>query len=322
MRTLLRELPLADVVHVRCPANISLMAVVMLTFIRHPSVRWVKYAGNWMPSGREALSYRFQRWWLRKGYHRGFVTINGQWPAQPDHVHSLLNPCFTDLEFDQAKEIGLKKSLEKPVRMIYAGRLEAAKGVGRALRIVSELNKQRIPATLDLVGDGPERGSFEMELASLGVSHLVRFHGWQPREKLNALYAQSHFFLMPCTSSEGWPKVLSESMAYGVVPLAGNLSSIPQYLGAFQTGKALPATDIQAYARAILEYCSTPNIWDAESKHAVRAASQFTYNDYLQAVGRLIGSRVEDHRQANPRTRTLRKQSLAGPVSERGERLP
>lgn len=36
----------ADVVHVRCPANISMLAVFLLAFIRRPKLRWAKYAST------------------------------------------------------------------------------------------------------------------------------------------------------------------------------------------------------------------------------------------------------------------------------------
>jgi glycosyltransferase involved in cell wall biosynthesis len=291
-RAILQQLPWADVVHVRCPANISLLAVVLLAIKRLPSIRWVKYAGNWGPEGPEALSYRFQRWWLRKGYHRGVVTVNGRWPNQPGHVHSFSNPCLTDQELVLGRTAASGKTLTKPIRLTYAGRLESEKGVGRALKVLSALNADGFQATLDLAGDGRERSDFERQAAQDGVNHLVRFHGWLPRTKLNSIYAQSHFFLMPCTSSEGWPKVLSESMAYGVVPLAGNLSSIPQLLKGFRTGRAIPAGEIDGYYRAILEYSLRPELWKSESDRAVEAAAQFTYSRYLDDVNGLIRSVV------------------------------
>ncbi|MEJ7712202.1 MAG: hypothetical protein WKF84_20650 [Pyrinomonadaceae bacterium] len=47
------------------------MALLLLTVVRHPRRRWIKYAGNWCPGGREAWSYTFQRWWLKKAGTEG-----------------------------------------------------------------------------------------------------------------------------------------------------------------------------------------------------------------------------------------------------------
>ena len=108
------------------------------------------------------------------------------------------------------------------------------------------------------------------------------------RTALPPLYAQSHFMLMPTSCSEGWPKVLSEAMAYGVVPLAGKVSSVPQFLRAFGTGRAIAVEDIPAYTEAILEYAATPSLWRRESVKAVAAAASFTYDRYLEDVKKLL----------------------------------
>src|SRR5690606_32026939 len=86
-------LPRADFIHVRCPANIGLLALARL--IRAPQPKWFKYAGNWRPARREAWSYRLQRWWLNRGWSGGTVTVNGRWPNQPPHVRSFYNPSLT-----------------------------------------------------------------------------------------------------------------------------------------------------------------------------------------------------------------------------------
>ena len=101
LRTILQELPWADAVHVRCPANLPLMAVVLLSLVPFPKYRWVKYAGNWRPNGRESWSYTIQRWMLQKNLHRGVVTVNGRWPQQPAHIFSFLNPSLTEEEASQ-----------------------------------------------------------------------------------------------------------------------------------------------------------------------------------------------------------------------------
>src|SRR5580658_10445645 len=47
IRAILQECRLADVIHIRAPANISLLGLVLLAFLRRPAVRWAKYAGDW-----------------------------------------------------------------------------------------------------------------------------------------------------------------------------------------------------------------------------------------------------------------------------------
>src|SRR5690349_9839136 len=84
-----------DVVHVRCPGNIPLIALGMLAISKSPKYRWIKYAGNWHPLGKEAWSYALQRWILQNNLHHGVVTVNGEWKDQPGHVYSFYNPSLT-----------------------------------------------------------------------------------------------------------------------------------------------------------------------------------------------------------------------------------
>jgi len=288
-RTILRELPNADVVHVRCPANISMLAIVLLAFVKHPRIRWVKYAGNWHPDGREAWSYTFQRWWLNKGLHRGIVTVNGRWPGQPPHVHSFLNPCLTQAEVEAAKELALRKELSRPVRLLFVGRLEEAKGVGRALQVLHKLLTRGCDAVLDLVGDGPERAMFEKLADDLGVRERVSFHGWLPRTALGPLYALAHILVFPSNSSEGWPKVLSEGMAYGVVPVAGAISSIPQILAEAGAGIAVPPHDVEKITDSVEALASNADEWKRLSEKGVEASPLFTYEAYLRRVAEVLG---------------------------------
>ena len=275
----------ADAVQVRCPANISLIAILYLTLRRQPTIRWVKYAGNWQPEQPDPLSYRFQRWWLRRGWQGGVVTVNGRWPCQLAHITSFLNPSLAQTELKAAQEATSQKCLTSPIRLLFVGRVETAKGIEQTLRIVAAL---RVPVHLDIVGDGPERVDFEQQAACLGIAHLVQFHGWQPRPNLNQFYKQAHIILLPSLASEGWPKVLSEAMAYGVVPLASNISSIPQILTEIGSGKTHPAHDVAAFTRSICDYLQAPDRWQQESLAGRQAASRFTYEAYVQAAGALL----------------------------------
>ena len=201
---------------------------------------------------------------------------------------SFINPCLTRYELNQGSEIATTKELHSPLRLLFVGRLEKAKGVHRALRILDMLLAQDIDTTLDLVGDGPEREAVVGLAQELNIQKRVRFHGWVPRTRLGAFYAPAHIILFPSSSSEGWPKVLSEAMAYGVVPVASNVSSIPGYLQRFGCGRAFPPDDISAFVRALVNYIDHPQRWREESQRATEAASHFTYDAYLQAVASLL----------------------------------
>jgi len=212
VRAILQELGPADVVHVRCPANISLIALAVLALSGRPRRRWVKYAGSWRPAPPDAWSHRLQRWWMGRG---------------------------------------------------------------------------RVEAALAVVGEGRERGDLEELARGLAVT----FHGWLPRPQVGKIYARGHLLLLP-SRSEGWPKVLSEGMAYGLAPVAGAVGSIPQLLGEFGTGRALDPSDTGAFVEAAAWYEAHPEAWKEEAVRGMRAAGQFSYERYREAVRRLLEAGV------------------------------
>jgi glycosyltransferase involved in cell wall biosynthesis len=253
-------------------------------FRKSPERRWVKYAGNWAPADWEPWSYKFQRWLLKKDIPSCVVTINGEWPEQPERIISFNNPSFSKRELTDARALCSGKELGLPLKLLFVGRLEDEKGAHRALEIAKALVDKGIKVELIMIGDGPLRFSYELFVQENGLSPTVRFLGWQPRAELVPYYLRSHFILLPTAASEGWPKVLSEAMACGTVPLAGDVSAIPQVLKKIGAGQAFPPHDLGSFVNAIQVYIENPQQWKKESLACISAAEGFTYEAYLEHV--------------------------------------
>jgi glycosyltransferase involved in cell wall biosynthesis len=163
-----------------------------------------------------------------------------------------------------------------------------------------ELRNRGFNARLDVAGDGPEAAKLVALTARLGLTGSVKFHGWLSRTALEALYHQAHFFLLP-SSTEGWPKVLAEAMAFRAVPLAGAVSCIPQILEHSGAGISLPVDDIAGFAREIERIVLSPGLWSRMASNGQRAAAEFTYEAYVERVCQLLQiehSRPKKHSSA------------------------
>lgn len=287
LRTIRAAMRSADVVHVRCPANIPLLALVLLALTPRRSARWVKYAGSWERYPGEPLSFRLQRWMLRRGMARGSVTVNGRWPGQPGHVHSFENPCLEDDELGRAAREGGVKRFTPPLRLLFVGQAVRTKGIFTVLETARLLHQAGLEFVVDFVGDGADRQELQARVAAAGLEARVRVHGWRSRDELPAFYRDAHFVLLP-SRAEGWPKVLSEAMAHGAVPLASTVSSIPQYLAEFRVGATFGWNDAPSFAREVLAYAAHPERWRAESQRGITAAARFTYAAYTRRVQQLL----------------------------------
>ncbi len=104
----------------------------------------------------------------------------------------------------------------------------------------------------------------------------------------------AHLILLPSYAPEGWPKVLSEAMAYGVVPISSQVSAIPQVLAEVGTGAALPPKDVSGYVQAIRTILDEPGLWREMVEAGLRAAPRFTYERYLIRLNEMLSSTYGD----------------------------
>lgn len=278
------EMRNVDIVHVRCPANISFIALFLLIFIKKPKLRWVKYAGNWLTYPNEPILYKIQKWILRKNLIRGFVTINGKWKNQEKHIFSFYNPSLSFQELIISKEMALGKEIDFPIRIIFVGRVESAKGIGRIIEISKFLKDSGLDFSIEIIGDGEERVHYQKISEDLGLSNNIFFSGWLPKDELGSRYKKAHFILFPSTASEGWPKVLSEAMSYGVVPITSTISSVPQILNDFGAGVAVPVDDIASYVSTILYLSTDIQQWKKFRDAGANSSYTFSYDYYKKAV--------------------------------------
>ena len=103
----------------------------------------------------------------------------------------------------------------------YCGRIQQVqKRVERLPRLARELRAAGIPHRWELLGDGPQRGQLERDMAAVGVP--CRFHGILTGEAYWRVLAD--WDLIVFTSDfEGLPIAMLEAMSGGVVPVFPNV---------------------------------------------------------------------------------------------------
>ncbi len=99
------------------------------------------------------------------------------------------------------------KYLSFPLNLLFVGRVDEGKGIGKVLTIASRLSNEGVSFHLNVIGDGPDKLQYEVLARQQDLAEQVTFLGWKNRLELNDFYRDAHFILLP-TLSEGWPKVL------------------------------------------------------------------------------------------------------------------
>lgn len=226
---LCRNLISADAVHVRCPSDLGLLGVLFAPLFSRFVV--AKYAGQWMRFDGEPWSSRLQRALLRSRWWRGPVTVYGDWPGEPDHVVPFFTSGLTAAQIERARKAASRRGKTDVLRVLYVGRLSPDKNVHALIEAIARtLDRPGKAVECMIIGDGPERAALESLSARLGLRSRVTFTGGVPIESVLDHYERADVLVL-ASNSEGWPKAITEAMAFGLLCVGSARGLIPQILG-------------------------------------------------------------------------------------------
>lgn len=155
---------------------------------------------------------------------------------------------------------------------VGCGRLIYYKGFPVAVRALT-----RVPGTLLLVGDGPDRAALEAEARSLGVADRVKFLGSMPYQKIIPYYLAADAFWFPSIArSEAFGIVQVEAMATGcpVINTAIPRSGVAWVSQHDKEGLTVPMNDPAALAEAANRLITEPGLRDRLSSASIRRAKE------------------------------------------------
>jgi len=226
--SLTRLIRRADVVHVRCPGNLGALGIVLTPFFfKH--FRIAKYAGQWTDYPGETLSTKIQKKILSSSWWNAPVTVYGEWPNQPDHIIPFFTSVMTEEQMRSASRAAAQKQIHDPLRILFIGRLSKSKNVDVLIRAVKNTIASREKCICKIVGTGPEFDNLTGLVQELNLMDVVDLIGGVPFENIFDYYEWADALIL-ASNTEGWPKALTEGMAYGLICIGSNRGLIPQIL--------------------------------------------------------------------------------------------
>jgi len=160
----------------------------------------------------------------------------------------------------------------------HTSNFRPVKRVQDVIRIFHEVNK-RIPSTLLLIGDGPERSQCEQLVRELGVAQKVHFLGKQI--DLVELLSASDLFLMP-SQSESFGLSALEAMSCGVPVISSSVGGLPELQVHSETGYIAEMGDVQRMAKYCVDLLGNRSKLELFSK-AARARALLYDSDTIVA---------------------------------------
>jgi glycosyltransferase involved in cell wall biosynthesis len=122
----------------------------------------------------------------------------------------------------------------RPVRLLYAGRMDSNKGLISIVEAVGILASAGEDIVLDLVGprvqNDPVLDHISAMAVRLGIAQRVTYHGYKALgEDLFTFYRSADIFVL-ASVAEGFPRAMWEAMAHSLPVVATSVGSIPDYL--------------------------------------------------------------------------------------------
>ncbi|NUO62688.1 MAG: glycosyltransferase [Gemmatimonadaceae bacterium] len=281
----------ADVIHVRCPGNLGLLGAVLAPLFARRRI--AKYAGQWSAYPGEPRSVRMQRAVLRSAWWGAPVLVYGRDEADPEHVIGFFTSILADAQVACAAETARARSPRDGLRLLYVGRLSREKNVDVLLAATARLGTADGIA-LTIVGDGPMRAELERQAISLQIADHVRFTGALDYESVLDHYAAADVVVLPSTT-EGWPKSLTEGMAFGACCIGPDRGIVPRML-ADGRGFCTPPRDVRALAGLLARLHRAPGERLAVGRRASAWATQFTRERFAESIHAVV-ARTCDHRR-------------------------
>ena len=166
--------------------------------------------------------------------------------------------------------------LASPMRIVFAGRVEANKGVFDILTICELLSARRPGRfVFDICGTGSAFDALAAQVAARRLNGPVTLHGDLLRPQLLQVYGQSHLVIVPTRSdfSEGLPKACAEAVIAGRPVLTSRLSNALDVLrGALIEAREDDPAD---YAAKIEALADDPMRYAELVRHTALVSGQF-----------------------------------------------
>jgi len=271
-----------DVVHVHEP----LMPLVPWLAVRHSPAPIVatfhvhREQGHvWYPKFKWLLAPLMRRVDARLAVSAAARrTVAHTFPGEYDIVPNGIDVARFQLPAARPREMG-----GDVPSVLFVGRLEPRKGVGRLIQAMTIVQRRVPNARLMIVGDGPDRAA--LEAAARDAQVTATFTGRVADEALPAFYRAADLVCSPALGGESFGIVLLEAMAAGRPIVATRIEGYEELLSGAECARLVTAGDSEALADAIATL-----LGDAGARRALGANGEAFVRDYDWA---LVARRLE-----------------------------
>lgn len=193
-----------------------------------PQPRWRKEAIR--------LWSRWNKWGQMRAARRSLTFVNSralyrELLGKVADLHEVRTTTLTKADFFERADT----CQARPIRLLYAGRMDRAKGLSEMVQALGLLRERGENVVLDLVGwaehGDPILEEIQAQAREKGIAEALHYAGPRPLgPELFEFYKKADIYIIASLASEGFPRTIWEAMAHSLPVVATRVGSIPDYV--------------------------------------------------------------------------------------------
>ena len=236
--------------------------------------------------GQDPSYTRVTKYALRKS--DAVTSVSAYLKARTEEMFDLDNgmtviPNFVDTErFQPTRDRNIRRCFAKSGEhvLMHVSNFRPVKRAVLAIEAFAQV-VAAMPATLVMVGDGPDRGACEARANALGLRDRIRFLGAQT--DVENLLPTADVFLLP-SEYESFGLAALEAMACGVVPITTRAGGLPEVIENGVNGVLVNEADIdQMGAVAVRLMQDEPRMQSMRAAARLAATETFGQDQIVSA---------------------------------------
>ena len=178
-----------------------------------------------------------------------------------------------------------KKSVNKPLELIYVGEITDNKNLQTSIRVVRELNSNNIDSELHVIGSGDKEAECQQLASKLGIYEKIHFHGWKNgMEEIKSYYDRADIFIMP-SFKETFGTVYVEALSQGLPIIYTKGQGIDGYFLQGEIGYACNPKSVTEIADSIKRILGC---YSSISAKCIEESYRFTWDAVAKAYKTII----------------------------------
>jgi len=285
LRTIIREVRRADVVHTPLPGDLAFLGA--LTAQAFGKRLLARYCGSWVTTSQTTLMNRVTRAWMRRSAGgRSVMLATGHGTVEPAAgMHWIFATALSKQELTETVP-ELERGLSPIPQLVFVGRLEDGKGLPQLFEALNQLRESGgVQPHLTCIGEGSQRASLEERAKQLGLS--VRFTGFLGRDALTDELRRADVCVQP-SLSEGFSKAWLDALSAGLPLVASNVGAASYVLGAAgERGWIVPPGDVQSLVETLCEVLTGQHDWPGLRRRCRTFAEEHTLEQWGARISSL-----------------------------------